>query len=472
MAQGNYDDSYKLKKIGVVFRRSFLQGIMKILTMNSDMYRSFKAVKNINKVFSNLDMDLYKKDPELEAYIWCINYYSSEWLKGVMTPELIAEMATRNSGCDSLRRNIIEEALNDSELITPQEAKETLDIVTRSLQDGYIYTMKDELIQKLEDFDITDMSSVAKGREDVINAAKAITDVYNATNVISDRNTFDTNDSDSIDHGIESTIESLKESTSIFKTGITRLNTLLSPGYLNGRLYVYEGLPGSGKSVILLKSALDIRRYNRDFKAKTKGMTPCVLYITMENSLDETIERLWNMMFDDPIIHYSKEEAREMLKKELGIIKLEENGETEVEVKASDSLLDKLNMRKTKKDEMTIHIVIKYFKYREISTSDLYTIIQDLEDEKHMEVVALILDYIKRIEPSIVSHDSVKLELNRITNELKALAVSKNIPVITAHQLNRAAAATIDAAVRQGQGDVTKLVGRENTGDALIFRRI
>ena len=39
------------------------------------------------------------------------------------------------------------------------------------------------------------------------------------------------------------------------------------------------------------------------------------------------------------------------------------------------------------------------------------------------------------------------------------------MPVVTAHQSNRAGAMAVDNAVRQGKGDVTKLVGRENTGD-------
>ena len=60
----------------------------------------------------------------------------------------------------------------------------------------------------------------------------------------------------------------------------------------------------------------------------------------------------------------------------------------------------------------------------------------------------------------------VKMELNRVINELKALAVLQDIPVVTAHQMNRAAAATVDAAIKQGKGDTGKLVGRENVGDA------
>ena len=84
---------------------------------------------------------------------------------------------------------------------------------------------------------------------------------------------------------------------------------------------------------------------------------------------------------------------------------------------------------------------MKYFSYREISTDDIFTIIQDLRDE-NMEVCVLVFDYIKRIQPSVPVPDNVKLELNRIINELKALSVIADIPVVTAHQMNRTAAAT------------------------------
>ena len=61
---------------------------------------------------------------------------------------------------------------------------------------------------------------------------------------------------------------------------------------------------------------------------------------------------------------------------------------------------------------------------------------------------------------------SVSIYVVSIINELKTLAKVLYIPVITAHQMNRVASAVVDGAVRQGKGDVTKLVGRENVGDA------
>ena len=152
--------------------------------------------------------------------------------------------------------------------------------------------------------------------------SQSLIDVKHNTNMVANKVTFNTADPDSMKEAISQTINSLKTSNNIFKTGIRRLNTLLSPGYMNGRLYIFMGLPAGGKSLILLKSALDIRKYNPDFKPKTPGMRPCVLYITMENSFTETIERVWNMSFDDSIVNYSEEEAYEKICKELGITRI------------------------------------------------------------------------------------------------------------------------------------------------------
>ena len=62
----------KLNKIGVFFKRSILNQVMKILTMEHSGFRTYKSVKNINRLFTNIDLDKYKNSPELRSYIWCI----------------------------------------------------------------------------------------------------------------------------------------------------------------------------------------------------------------------------------------------------------------------------------------------------------------------------------------------------------------------------------------------------------------
>ena len=111
-----------------------------------------------------------------------------------------------------------------------------------------------------------------------------------------------------------------------------------------------------------------------------------------------------------------------------------------------------------------IDIIIKEYKNRELDTNDLYTIINDLADEG-IEVITLILDYMKRIRPAEKAKDE-KTELKNITNELKEVAKYFDIPVITAQQLNRVGASVVDAALQAKKEDVTKLVGRDAVAGA------
>ena len=456
-------ENIHVDKINVFFKKSILKSILKILTMEHNGFRNIKTVKNINRLFTNMDLRKYKNSPELESYIWCINYISKQWLEGIVNIDLIAEMAKRHSEYDNIKEDIINKSILDPIIITHPEAKMIFELIGEALQFGYLISMKDEYINLLEDINTDDPSSYKQVAERLFGISQSLLDIKHNTNLVANKVTFNTADIDTIKNAVLPTMDSLQASNNIFKTGIRRLNTLLSPGYMNGRIYTYLGLPGTYKSGILLKSALDIRKYNPDFITKTPGMKPCILYITMENTFTETIERIWNMTFDDSITNYSVDEAIEKLSFELGITRIIKD---DVEVKIDgESKLAKLLNPINEENNVNIEIVMKYFSYREINTDDIFTIIHDLRDE-NMEVCAVVFDYLKRIRPNIPIADNVRLELDRIINEFKSIAVICDIPFITAHQLNRAAAAIVDNAIRQGKGDVTKLVGRENTGDS------
>ena len=451
-------------KIGVFFKKSILKSILKILTMEHGGFRTFKSIKNINRLFSNIDLNKYKNNYELLSYIWCINYISKQWLNGVVSIDIIYEMAKRQPDYDNIKGDIISTCMNDPNIISSIEVKMIFDLVAEALQYGYVTAMREEYINLLDDISLDEPGAFRTLVERLFSVSQSLLDIKYNTNMVANKVEFNTSDMDSIRESIGQTIDSLKTSSNIFKTGIRRLNTLLSPGYMNGRLYIYAGAVGSGKSVILQKTAMDIRKYNPDFKAKTPGMKPCVLYITMENFFTEVMERLWNMEFDESITNYSQEEAINMICDVLGVSKILKEDIVVRDVDSNETLEAQLSTKETK-TKSNIEIVMKYFSYREISTDDLFTIIQDLREE-NLEVCALVLDYVKRIAPAVPTPDNEKLELNHIGNELKALAVIQDIPVITAHQLNRAAVSVMDGAARQGKSDVLKLVGREHIGTA------
>ena len=452
-------DDVKLNKINVFFKRSVLKLLMRILTMKHAGFRTMKSIKNINRLFTNIDLGKYKESEELQSYIWAISFFSKKWLDGIIDPELIFEIAKRSSEFDNVKSALISESINDETLVTAPEAKMIFDLIGEALQFGYIVSLKEDYLNLLDDINLDQPGAFKELTTRLFEISQSLIDIKHNTNLIANKITFNTASVDSVRDSIAQTITSLSGSSNIFKTGIRRLNTLLSPGYMNGRLYVYMGTPGSGKSMILLKSALDMRKYNPDYKPKTPGMKPCVLYVTMENTFTETIERIWNMTFDDSITNYHPDEALDMILQELGI---DVGGTSTYQVPAEESIVEILD----KNDSTTnLEFVMKYFSYREISTDDLFTMIQDLRDE-NMEVCALVLDYVKRIRPSVAVMDNVKLELDRIVNELKALAVMLDIPVITAHQINRAGAAVADSVSRADRGDSTKLLGREHVANA------
>ncbi len=453
----------KMDKIKVFFKRSILKSVLKILTMEHSGFRTYKSVKNINKLFSTIDLSKYKNNKELESYIWAIDYFSKQWVDGVTTPDIIAEMAKRQPDYDNVKEGIINSCINDPNIITAPEVKSIYDLVGETLQCGYVASLKDEYIALLEDVDIEKPGGFRELVSRLFMVSQSLIDIKHNTNMVPNKFTLSTADLASVRNALADTIISLRGSGNMLKIGIRRLNTLLSPAYMNGRLYVYAGAPGSGKSIILQKTAIDIRKYNPNFQTKTPGMKPCVLYIVMENTFIETIERLWNMEFDDSITNYTEDQALDKICNVLGITRVLKE---DVVVKdESGNTLEAQLEKGNDDDNLNIEIVMKYFSYREISTDDICTIIQDLREE-NLECCALVFDYIKRIRPANSQADNVKLELNRIVNELKAIAVIYDMPVITAHQLNRAAASIIDSSKRQGKAGGIRDTGREHIGDA------
>jgi hypothetical protein len=196
---------------------------------------------------------------------------------------------------------------------------------------------------------------------------------------------------------------------------------------------MYLGITGGWKSMMLLATCYWIKKYNK-FEASEPGKRPTILYISNENGIPESVMRLFNMSVSDKdITNFEPKDVVRLMKQKGGLV---------------------LN------DDADIDIVVQYYGNMEISTADLYGIIEDLEDDNR-EVICLVLDYIKRIRPAQKALDE-RTQLAYASNELKDLAVKLHIPVITAQQINRAGNMTIDAAMESGKEDLARFLGRGN----------
>ena len=284
-----------------------------------------------------------------------------------------------------------------------------------------------------------DESNIKNVVETMYKLSTEMISAYNVINVSEVSNVFDTCDKDAMKSVIADAKDARDPNRGII-TGIRGLNSLLSPAYLGGCLYVYEGLPGNYKSGILLKGHVDTLKYNQHLKESLNGKTGISMYISMENTMTQTVRRLWSLLYPSADMSmFSVDEISEMM----------------------DQALTENEMRS----------VVLYYGYREKSTADIANIIRSYNRDD-TEVVALFFDYIKRVRPArtdAAATASEKSELNAIMNEFKLIAAQFNIPIVTGHQLNREAAKLVDEVVRNGGYNKTdSVLSRSQTGSALI----
>lgn len=237
------------------------------------------------------------------------------------------------------------------------------------------------------------------------------------------------------------TYNTLKSPRRKLVTGMQGMNDMLGGGFENERCYVYFGLPGEGKSSVILNMIYQIKKHNKDYRTKDPTKRPCVVLLTMENTMTESVERLFGMATGkQSMIDFTPENAIDMLR-------------TEGELYLTD--------------DSPIDLIIKFKPTNSVDTSYLYTLTEDLEDQG-LEVIAMFQDYIGRIR-SIERYQDTRLEYGAVVDEFKTFAEIKDIPIITVAQLNRDASKHIDEGRKASKADLVRLIGRSNISESMLI---
>ena len=335
------------------------------------------------------------------------------------------------------------EIISNIEMLRSNQPIKTQSEVTKLcsvLNDYVVYAKllkdKDSLIKTIDMMDDSD-ESIHNTVESMVNISNQVLNSYNSINMNATPNSFDTDDPEGMKTGIART-KDRRSADKIIVTGERGLNSLLSPGLVSGSLYVYQGLPGNYKSGMLLDGHVSACKYNSHIVQALGDKRPISMYITMENSLEQTISRLWAILYPTADMSmFTVDEVCDMIKKEL--------------------------------ESTGWRSVILYYGYRTKSTADIANVIRMFNTDT-TQVAVLFFDYIKRVRPARTDASataSEKTELNSILNEFKAMAIEFNIPVATGHQLNRVAQAQIDGLQNGGFGGKSvEALKRSNTGSA------
>lgn len=406
-------------------------------TLKNNIYKNIASIlcseKNDFKTAQNVVLfsRIISTYPSKSIYCLVASRIISFIEKNINSISLIIEVMRDEGEDEEIITNV--EFLRDNPTIKTQaEVTRLCTVLADYIKFSKILKLKNSFISTLDMIDDDD-ANIKADVDTLYKLSTEIVNAYNVTNIANVSHTFDTNDTEAMKNVVAET-KDVRSADKVILTGIRGLNTLLSPGYLSGCLYVYAGLPGNYKSGILLKSHVDTLRFNEHLKNTTNGKTPISMYISMENTMAQTVRRLWSILFPTADMSmFSVDEITEMI----------------------NNTLTEKGMRS----------VILYYGYREKSTADLANIIRSYNDENN-EVVAVHLDYIKRIRPGrtdAAATANEKAELNAIMNELKLICSQFNIPIVTGHQLNREAARMVDDVVKQGGFNKTdQALGRAN----------
>lgn len=430
----DYKGKKTKKKIAIKFNITHLNMIIGYLFKQS-VQITVKSMKNLKRLFDMIDTDIYDNEQLITRINFINDVLDARLVKGFENDDAIINYCMSDNPGEELQ-NVID-AIPQYRKINYEEIKYINKMVQDRLTYSFILDYKDEIYNTMERIDSGDFRTYQEINDkfksqcsSFLAEARRVKDIDTVNELtLSDEN---------FENSIMDVVTDLKNPSKCYKTGIQMLNRCLSPGLLSQRTYLFCGAPGGFKSGILLKLARDIKKYNKDIKTRT-GKKPAILFVTMENTIKETVERMFNMsVTSEDIRNYTPKQVVKMLK---------DNGDFTI----SDSNND-------------IDIVMKYYGNREIDTSDLYTIIEEMADD-NKECIALILDYIKRIRPAEKGKDE-KEELKNITNELHNLAIDFDIPVISAMQINREGARALDAAMENNKADIGRFIGRANIGSA------
>ena len=203
-------------------------------------------------------------------------------------------------------------------------------------------------------------------------------------------------------------VHKIKSPSNMLKTGYKLLNSALGGGFEGGRTYYFFAPPKSFKSGTLLNLACSLCANNPEIIQSIENhMTPVVVYFTMENTLSETLERLFEYATGAKLkdTNFSSSQIMEIINQKISA-------------------------------RTGIKLVLKYAPSHSESTEFLYDIVEDLK-RKGRQPIAMIQDYIGRIKTANREKNELRIVLGEISDQFSVFAKHYNIPLITAGQLNR-----------------------------------
>lgn len=409
-----------------------------VISENKNIRKS--SLINMKNLFESINTKIYENDPIRKKHVNFIKKgLQARLVENLNNPSIIEKyvnggIVNDNQNTDDMVRISELKPLNNAEIdfINKQ--------VSTSLKNSYFFNDIDkleELIIRFKSGDFSNNEQIVNDFEDEIVRLAALfrhARVENQQEI-----TFSLRDS--VFNNVFTDIhEELTNPSHRLFTGMKGFNKLIGGAFETGRVYMLLGLAAAGKSMVLLNLAKQIKDFNKGYRTKDPTKTPCVIILTMENTVQETVDRLYQIT--------TSEDMKQIEDVNVAMDKFRSNG-----------------MTITK--ESPIDIMVKYVPNRTVTTEFLYTLYEELEEDGY-EMICCIQDHVKRIKSNERTTD-LRIELGNIVNEFKNFAIAKDVVVITNSHLNRDAASKVEDGKNSNRQDIINILGKQNIGESLLM---
>lgn len=427
-------------KLNMNFNISTLE-IMASYSVSENRNIRRSQLMQMRNLFAMLDENLYIVDHNKNKYFnFIIKALEGRLEKNIKDLDILDKYI--NGGFIEDDSENSEEQIHISQLkiLSNPEAEWVSSTISESLKYSYINNDMNELYELLVKFRASDYSSRGEIVRLIEDEIVKVNNLFRkAKSEQSHEVTFSLKDG-IFEDSMREIHENVTNPSRRLYTGMQGFNELIGGALETTRVYMLLGLAGAGKSFTLLNIAKQLKTNNKHYRPKDPTKIPVIVLLTMENTVQETVTRLFEITTGQDMGKVDVETAIKMLKKD---------GEMYIA------------------DDNPIDIIVKYVPNRSVDTSYLYTLAEDLEDEGY-EMICLIQDHVKRIR-SIERTPDIRIELGNVINEFKTFAMLKDCVVITNGHLNREAAKSIDDGNRTNKGDLIRMIGRANISESMLM---
>ena len=401
-------------------------------------------ILTVDRLFSRVDKEIFSTFEDrkvryemIQAALIAIRE------KKFLEPSIIADFIIGSSNDNSeVFSAIIDEIREEYDNSSDAEILETTSFVkgrvNNLLQYSSLFNSKErisEIIQELNAGNVARIEELAKNFSEVTKSVNSELSKASAASSISRGYIFGT---DAYKTSLDDSLADAKRTSATINVGIRELNKLLGGGFRSEKVYVFIAAPGTGKSVFLLNMAKLAVFCNPKLKSRNPGLKPIVLFISQENSINETNERFFSVAAP----------------------------EIETEWRDLDPISTDEIYREKGWYDKNIGFALEYRDNREIDTADIDNMI-DSYAERGYEVVTVIHDYVKRVRAAIPGEDE-RHELGNIINEECVIAKKRKIPFITVMQVNREAMSKIEDAKNTGKSP-EKILNATSMGESMLI---